>query len=1050
MTEKIHVLYVDDEQDLLTIGRLFLERLGKFTVTVASGAAEAIVLLKEQSFDVIVSDYQMPKMDGIAFLKHLKSEKDTTPFILFTGRGREEVVIEALNNGAEFYLQKGGEPRAQFTELAHKIHSATSRQRTEKLAKETEKRLFDIINFLPDATFAIDNEGRVIAWNIAIEEMTGIPARDMLGKGDHEYSIPFYGERRPILIDLVSVPDEELSGSRYAVVQREGGILIAETALPRPLGRYCVLLGKASLLYNDKGEVIGAIESIRDVTEQKRMQEELRKSHDEFIDLLEHMNDVFYRSDNEGRLILASRSWAQDLGYDDLSECLFKNIADTFYAVPGERKRLLEELYRNGSVVDYEVLLKKKDGTPLPVATSSYLFFDESGAVLGVAGTWRDISGRKQAEDALRESQRQLDAMATNIPGVVYRFTVNPDGKFGFDYISKRSRQILGLENNPETFFVQFMQGIVEKDRKRFLSSIQQVISTKSLWEFESEYIKPSGKHIAVSAVSSPVIEGDRLIFDGVIFDNTERHHAELELLRKNEELHGAYEELTATEEELRANLEDLTRHELELRESKRELADIIDFLPDATFAINLEGTVVAWNRAIEEMTGVPAPEMIGKGNYEYALPFYRERRGIMIDLILHDDSSVAAKYPAITKKGNYLFSDVFIPHFNNGRGAHFWFTACPLYDMYGNLKGAIESIRDITERMEAEKAIAESEEKYRNVVEDQTELICRFLPDGVHIFVNDAYCRYFHMSRDELIGHHFTPRIHPDDLQAVSRHIASLTPDHPVSDIDQRIIMADGIRWQRWSDRAIFDHQGVLKEYQSVGRDITEFKQTEFALASANKNLNLLSSITRHDINNQLTALMGYLEILNDIPSEPAQKECIVKVSTAAERISAMIRFTKVYEDIGLQAPTWQECSALVEIVAQEAPLGSVTMIPDLPSGIEVFADPLIIKVFYNLVDNAVRHGGKIKSIRFSALKRGSDLVVVCEDDGDGVPAEDKEKIFERGYGKNTGHGLFLSREILSITGLTIRECGDFGKGARFEILIPAGKCHMPGEEAS
>ena len=132
MTDPIHILYVDDEINLLDIGKLFLERLGDFTVTTASRVTVAINLLNDTSFDVIISDYQMPEMDGIAFLKYLKSHNHTTPFILFTGKGREEVVIEALNNGADFYLQKGGEPKSQFAELSNKIHSAVSRRRTEK------------------------------------------------------------------------------------------------------------------------------------------------------------------------------------------------------------------------------------------------------------------------------------------------------------------------------------------------------------------------------------------------------------------------------------------------------------------------------------------------------------------------------------------------------------------------------------------------------------------------------------------------------------------------------------------------------------------------------------------------------------------------------------------------------------------------------------------------------------------------------------------------------------------------------------------------------
>jgi CheY-like chemotaxis protein len=120
MTEKIRVLYVDDEQNLLDLCKVFLERSGDLIVTTSTGASEAIRILELTKFDAIVSDYQMPEMDGIEFLKIVRARGDKTPFIIFTGKGREEVVIEALNAGADFYIQKGGEPKSQFAELAHK------------------------------------------------------------------------------------------------------------------------------------------------------------------------------------------------------------------------------------------------------------------------------------------------------------------------------------------------------------------------------------------------------------------------------------------------------------------------------------------------------------------------------------------------------------------------------------------------------------------------------------------------------------------------------------------------------------------------------------------------------------------------------------------------------------------------------------------------------------------------------------------------------------------------------------------------------------------
>lgn len=230
------------------------------------------------------------------------------------------------------------------------------------------------------------------------------------------------------------------------------------------------------------------------------------------------------------------------------------------------------------------------------------------------------------------------------------------------------------------------------------------------------------------------------------------------------------------------------------------------------------------------------------------------------------------------------------------------------------------------------------------------------------------------------------------------------------------------------------------------VIRDITERKVAENALKEANKKLNLLSSITRHDITNQLTILSGYLDIMKRKQTDPALDDFFFRMSTAAQRISVMIQFTSEYESIGVNAPVWEDTRTLADTVATQVSLGKVMVKNDLPAGTEVFADPLVARVFYNLLDNAVRYGGKITTIRFSAENAGEDLRIVCEDDGDGVVNEEKEMIFERGFGKNTGFGLALSREILDITGIIIRETGEPGKGARFEMVVPKGAWRFAG----
>jgi len=246
-----------------------------------------------------------------------------------------------------------------------------------------------------------------------------------------------------------------------------------------------------------------------------------------------------------------------------------------------------------------------------------------------------------------------------------------------------------------------------------------------------------------------------------------------------------------------------------------------------------------------------------------------------------------------------------------------------------------------------------------------------------------------------------------------------------------------------------LFDAEGNLMGSIESIRDITERKQAEDALWQANKKLNLLSGITRHDINNQLLVLNGFLGFLQEKVTDPTLKDYFTKITNASTRIAAMIRFTKEYEMIGVNAPVWQTCYTLVDTAAKQAPLGPVIVKNDLPAGVEVFSDPLIVKIFYNLMDNAARYGGKITTIHFSAEERDGHHVVVCEDDGDGVVAEEKEQIFERGFGKNTGLGLALAREILDITGITIKETGEPGKGARFEMTVPKGAWRMKGKGA-
>jgi len=233
------------------------------------------------------------------------------------------------------------------------------------------------------------------------------------------------------------------------------------------------------------------------------------------------------------------------------------------------------------------------------------------------------------------------------------------------------------------------------------------------------------------------------------------------------------------------------------------------------------------------------------------------------------------------------------------------------------------------------------------------------------------------------------------------------------------------------------------------VSRDITERKGVENALRQANKKLNLLSNVTRHDILNQLMAIKGYIEISREyLDDKKTLLEFLEKEEQAATTIEHQITFTRDYQNMGVKAPVWQNINESIQKAVEGLPMRDVHVDVDR-TDLEIFSDPLFEKVFYNLIDNALRYGGEqMTTIRVSSHESDNELTIVCEDDGAGITEDNKKRLFTKGFGKNSGLGLFLTREILSITSITITENGTPGKDARFEITVPNGAYRFTGKQ--
>lgn len=492
----------------------------------------------------------------------------------------------------------------------------------------------------------------------------------------------------------------------------------------------------------------------------------------------------------------------------------------------------------------------------------------------------------------------------------------------------------------------------------------------------------------------------------------------------------------------------DITERERMLTEMKRLNQVQQSIIINANvwlMVLDSRGRVLEWNKAAERISGYAAEEVMGKSDVWtrlYPEKNYRKEITKMITGIIEKNAYFENLLTTIRSRDGTIRTLLW-----NTRQLPGYEDPVLRYIAIGV---------DITDRIAAESELRQSEDRYRSFIENfhgiavqgtliriQNNVVLK--PVFVHGSVESmtGYTEEDFMSGKVPVVEIFHKDDLPDFLAELEK--SGKTPGY-VIDYEARIVRKDGqVRWVHITVGNTVDKEGKISLLRGVVYDVTERKLMGSALHTANEKLNLLSSITRHDILNQLTALQGYLELTEDFSLEPTVRKYLDRMKMVSRVIQKQIEFTRIYQDIGILAPAWQDIHATIASAAQNLSMGDVR-IEEENTAFEVLADPLLEKVFYNLFDNALRYGEKITTIRCYTLPQGDRLSLLIEDNGVGIADPDKKRLFERGFGKHTGFGLFISREILAITGITIVENGEPGRGARFELIVPAGNFRRGG----
>ena len=462
---------------------------------------------------------------------------------------------------------------------------------------------------------------------------------------------------------------------------------------------------------------------------------------------------------------------------------------------------------------------------------------------------------------------------------------------------------------------------------------------------------------------------------------------------------------------------------------TEEDAASLLDRTRDLVLSVRLQPTVTFRyvNAASAVVTGYGANEL-------------RSEPGRFIDAIHPDDRAMVG---AAARDPRRLEAPV-IFRFRHRSGEWRWLevSAMPTLDESGRVIAIDGIARDVTVRHRLE-------EQFRLLAERSPEMVyrVRLVPDCGTDYVSPACEAVTGHSPEEFYADPWLllRYVHPDDRPLLEGCVGR-TEDFCNRPLRFRLYHPDAsLHWIEQVNVPVYGEAGRMVAIEGVCRDITERHEVEATLQGMNRRMNLLARLTRHDTLNQLTVLLGSLELAGTAESATELAWFLSRSREAAWAIQRLTEFTRDYQEIGQGAPDWVSLTALVRRAADSFAGNGVTI--EAPNEEwEIRADPLVEQVFYNLIENALRHGGKVGRVRFSVEAQPTGgAVIVCEDDGAGVPVNEKEQIFERGYGRNTGLGLYLSREILATTGMTITESGRPGTGARFEIRAPPDTCRVP-----
>jgi len=816
----IKVLHVDDEPEFLALTKSYLERDDEgLHVDTAISAKEGIELLKSGTYDVVVADYQMPVMDGLEFIKLLRARGNLIPFIMFTGRGREEVAIEALNLGANYYLQKGVDIASMFGTLKQAIQEVVAKKRAEDALRESESKYRTLVENIPQKIFTKDRDSVYVSCNENFVRDLGIRPDQCAGKTDYDF---FPRE----LADKYRADDKR--------IMEAGQTEDLEEKYLQDGQEVWVQMIKTPIRQED-GRVIGILGIFWDITARRRAAEELQKLSQFRESIIDNANVWLDVIDANGNVMIWNKAAEEISGYSRDEVVGHGRIWEWLYPDEAYRKEITTKaaaIIEKGEVVEnFETTIRRKDGQTRIISWHSRNLTDERGTPIESIALGRDFTEQKRAEEALQESERRYRLLAENVRDVIWILDIK---NLRFTYMSPSITSLTGhsveevmsltLEEllTPASYELAMktlaeeltIERRAQKDLFRSLT-LELGLNCKdgsTIWvEAKMTFLRDADSWpVGILGVSRDITERKRakealkesessfrsiiesskdgiIFFDGktrkIIFGNS----AMAELLGCSKEdlvgrsipsLHPAGEWASIEQEfqkhvrgeisvssgipvvrndgsvfyadissslitlegrsyfsaffrditEWKRMVETLKASEQRLLETKGYLGNIIESSADAIVVVDMEGLVRNWNSGAEDYMGYTADEVIGTPNKEFFADSAEPDR--IMDRVLREGKIQNYRTIVVRK---------------DGKPVHINMSAALLKDKDGVPIGSVRVSRDITRELELEEWIKKER--------DSRNLILEAMTDGVYLVSKNYELKFMNKALIDAFG---------------------------------------------------------------------------------------------------------------------------------------------------------------------------------------------------------------------------------------------------------------------------------------------------------